>query len=419
MSVLCPACGSQQPSDAAFCPICGAPRPRADAPTDLAAPGQGVPSTATPSGRSGSGPDGAGGAAGEGCPTAGVGRRVAASVLDLLAVAMPTWLMLLVGVVRAPGGFDAAGPVALVAAAQPWAVGAGVWSLAAGIGLCWWEGATGAAVGGRVLGVRAVDREHAAPLGFWRALVRALVVAAGSVVPVLGTLLVLLSPLFDGGGRGQGWHDKAAGAVVLRVRPPRGARAPDEPPAHEDGVAAQASASPRAGTAPAAPAAPEASPWAISPWAAAMAGPDGARAPTPPGASAAPDESVVRGAPPPGKLPVRLMRAPVRPVRLVLPDGTSVVVTGPSLVGRDPQAETGGWALVPLDDPGRSVSKTHAELDVDPDGLWVTDRGSTNGTVVAEPGRPLRAAAPGTRTRVPHGSRLHLGDLRLAVQGGV
>jgi pSer/pThr/pTyr-binding forkhead associated (FHA) protein len=103
-------------------------------------------------------------------------------------------------------------------------------------------------------------------------------------------------------------------------------------------------------------------------------------------------------------------------VALVLPDGTSVVVAGPTLVGRDPHAGGPGWALVPVQDPRRSVSKTHAELDVDGSGLWVTDRGSTNGTVVSEPGRPPRLVEPGARARVPLGAALHLGELRLGVR---
>ena len=112
----------------------------------------------------------------------------------------------------------------------------------------------------------------------------------------------------------------------------------------------------------------------------------------------------------------RLAAAPARPVALVLPDGTSFVVGGPTLVGRDPQAAEPGWALLPVRDPKRSVSKTHAALDVDGGGLWVTDRGSTNGTVVSEPGRPPRVVERGARARVPVGAALHLGELRFAVR---
>ncbi|MGO1333799.1 MAG: FHA domain-containing protein, partial [Cellulosimicrobium funkei] len=90
------------------------------------------------------------------------------------------------------------------------------------------------------------------------------------------------------------------------------------------------------------------------------------------------------------------------------------------LVGRNPQApDDGPWTLVALDDPTRSVSKTHAELRVDPSGLWLTDRGSTNGTVVSVPGAPPRVAEPGTRVRVPVGATIHVGDRRLVVHPGV
>lgn len=111
--------------------------------------------------------------------------------------------------------------------------------------------------------------------------------------------------------------------------------------------------------------------------------------------------------------------APVVTVVLELETGERRLVDGPALVGRNPQAAEGGdWILVAVDDPTRSVSKTHAELGVDPGGLWVTDRGSTNGTVVSVPGTPPRVAEPGARVRVPVGATIHVGDRRLLVHPG-
>ena len=52
---------------------------------------------------------------------------------------------------------------------------------------------------------------------------------------------------------------------------------------------------------------------------------------------------------------------------------------------------------------------------VDSAGLWLTDRGSTNGSVVSAPGLPPRVAEPGARVRVPVGSTIHLGDRRVLV----
>ncbi|MFJ3403418.1 RDD family protein [Promicromonospora sp. NPDC090134] len=108
--------------------------------------------------------------------------------------------------------------------------------------------------------------------------------------------------------------------------------------------------------------------------------------------------------------------AAVVTVALELESGERRVIDGPALVGRNPQASGGaGYILVRVDDPTRSVSKNHAELGVDSAGLWLTDRGSTNGTVVSAPGRSPQVAEPGARVRVPVGSTIHVGDRRLVV----
>ncbi|WP_285821160.1 RDD family protein [Cellulosimicrobium sp. Marseille-Q4280] len=121
-----------------------------------------------------------------------------------------------------------------------------------------------------------------------------------------------------------------------------------------------------------------------------------------------------------GARDVRAMEpAPVVTVVLELESGERRVVDGPALVGRNPQPADGeDWILVAVEDPTRSVSKTHVELGVDPDGLWVSDRGSTNGTVVSAPGTAPRVAAPGARVRVPVGATIHVGDRRLVVHPG-
>ncbi|MFB7889582.1 RDD family protein [Cellulosimicrobium cellulans] len=111
--------------------------------------------------------------------------------------------------------------------------------------------------------------------------------------------------------------------------------------------------------------------------------------------------------------------APDVSVVIELESGERRAVDRPTLLGRNPQAPDGGpWNLVAVDDPTRSVSKTHAELRVDPSGLWLTDRGSTNGTVVSVPGAPPRVAEPGTRVRVPVGATIHVGDRRIVVHPG-
>lgn len=424
---VCDVCGSPQAAPGPFCTVCGTPR------GDGAARGAEHPvgTTTEPelvaATRRGTPP-----AEEAPAPLAGVGRRFAVAVLDALAASVPPWLVLVVGTAVTGDGLAAAttpaGAADLLAALAGWYLGAGLLSLALWLGLCAWEGRTGAALGGRVLGVRTVDQDSRRPIGFGRAVLRSLVVGLGSLVLGLGWVLVLLSPLFDAGGRLQGWHDRAARSVVVRA-----ARREPRPAATRPAAARPAAAAP-------------ADPWAFPVGAPPADGivtgvPGGSATPAPASSAAAaatpahpgpaqpgpaqpePEEegwdATRLSAPAAAGVPdggARLTAAPVRPVPLELPTGAVHVVAGPTLVGRDPQAADGGWALLPLDDPRRSVSKTHAELGVDHGGLWVSDRGSTNGTVVSAPGAPPRVVEPGARVRVPAGASIHLGEYRVTAR---
>ncbi|MCD6639956.1 MAG: FHA domain-containing protein [Nocardioides sp.] len=62
-----------------------------------------------------------------------------------------------------------------------------------------------------------------------------------------------------------------------------------------------------------------------------------------------------------------------------------------------------------------SVSKTHAQVEVAPDGsLLVMDRGSTNGTVVVRHGSSQRLV-PGRPLALAHGDSILVGDRTLRV----
>jgi predicted component of type VI protein secretion system len=66
--------------------------------------------------------------------------------------------------------------------------------------------------------------------------------------------------------------------------------------------------------------------------------------------------------------------------------------------------------ILAIQDPGRSISKTHLHLLSDRDGIWVTDRNSTNGSAVTTPDgirTPLQAGQP---AYVSPGSTVHFGD---------
>jgi hypothetical protein len=96
--------------------------------------------------------------------------------------------------------------------------------------------------------------------------------------------------------------------------------------------------------------------------------------------------------------------------------GEFVEVLGVGLVGRAPRPEPGEYVdqLVPLSDPGRSISKTHLEFGLDDGALWVSDRFSANGTRIEADGLVNRCE-PGRRYRVPRGARLWLGEQFLTV----
>ncbi|WP_210508692.1 zinc-ribbon domain-containing protein [Naasia sp. SYSU D00057] len=112
------------------------------------------------------------------------------------------------------------------------------------------------------------------------------------------------------------------------------------------------------------------------------------------------------------RLPTFRAAAPAARFVLQFSTGESVTVTGTGLVGRRPEPQPGEAfdSLVAIDDPGRSVSKTHLEFGQEGGVFWVSDRFSANGTVVREPERPARLSAPGMRSRVPRGSRVEIGE---------
>jgi uncharacterized RDD family membrane protein YckC len=151
---------------------------------------------------------------------ASIGRRVGAYAIDLgLACALAA---LLVGgmaaIVLASG--PATSPLAL---AMTLALG----YLAVAVVMLGWilvysamQGGRGS-IGQRLVGIRLRSADTGAPIGFWMAVLRNLVWGvAGSIV------VGYFSPLFDAGPRRQGWHDRAARAVVSDVRRSDAAAAP-------------------------------------------------------------------------------------------------------------------------------------------------------------------------------------------------
>lgn len=104
--------------------------------------------------------------------------------------------------------------------------------------------------------------------------------------------------------------------------------------------------------------------------------------------------------------------------RVAFDSGESFVVEGLAIVGRRPEAKPGEPVrhVVPLRSSDMSLSKTHAQFQVAPDGaLVVMDRGSTNGSYVVRRGmsKALTAGRPSTLLA---GDEVRFGDRTMSVE---
>jgi uncharacterized RDD family membrane protein YckC len=132
-----------------------------------------------------------------------VGARLAAATIDELALAVPLVVVLLLGLraTRATSGpADLVSTLALLC----WAVAALLYGVLGG-----GEGQT---PGKRALRIVVVDATTGRPIGYERALVRTVVL----LLMVVPCCLGLLSVTSARAERHRGWHDRAAGSVVVR-----------------------------------------------------------------------------------------------------------------------------------------------------------------------------------------------------------
>lgn len=236
-------------------------------------------------------------------------------------------------------------------------------------------GLSGLTPGKALLGLRVVRPAGGTPIGLRSAVLRSLVLGAGAL-PTFGLGLAVLAwtAVTDPGRQRRGWHDHVAGSMVVDVRPAPAA-APEEEPRPGQIVNLTAL---RLAAAPPPPAAPE-----------------------------------LPGAPPARERPTA--RSVVW--RVAFDTGESFPVEGLALVGRRPEPRPGESVahLVALRSQDMSLSKTHAQLEVAPDGvLVVTDRGSTNGSVLLRQGvsRDLPAGKP---TTLLAGDVVRFGDRQMTV----
>ncbi|WP_370249378.1 RDD family protein [Nocardioides sp.] len=324
--------------------------------------------------------------------------------------------------------------------------GPGIVTVLAAVVVVWvgWAlptGLRGTTPGKALLGLRVLDADTGRPLGLGRGLLRDAVVGA-LTWPTAGLGLATSgwAAVMDPARRRRGLHDRLVRSVVVDVRP---APAPveDEPEAPRQVVnltalrLAPVAARPTVDAVPAATPGPAPGPTAgeerttavptpaagVVPLAAPATPPatPPSAAPVTPPAPSAPVAPPPRPAPaaPPAPAGPPPAPAPLPTWEVGFDTGETLVVAGLALVGRGPEPRAGEPVahLVALRSEDMSLSKTHAQFQVAPDGaLVVMDRGSTNGSVLMRQGvtRTLTAGRP---TTLVVGDMVRFGDRVMTV----
>jgi hypothetical protein len=129
----------------------------------------------------------------------------------------------------------------------------------------------------------------------------------------------------------------------------------------------------------------------------------------PPAASGPPESTTTANAP-------AAAPAPAHGVWRLRGAGVEVLLDRAFVLGRDPAPDpVRSAAALALVDPARSVSKTHALVDVVDDQVVITDLHSTNGTRVLDSDGHVRELDAGHAAAAPSGSTVMLGEFALRV----
>ena len=80
------------------------------------------------------------------------------------------------------------------------------------------QGRVGVTIGKGIVGIRSVNVERFAKPGFWRIVLRTLIVSASNIVPLVGPALLFSSTLLDREQRGRAWHDHAVHVWLVDIR---------------------------------------------------------------------------------------------------------------------------------------------------------------------------------------------------------
>jgi uncharacterized RDD family membrane protein YckC len=296
-------------------------------------------------------------------------------------------------------------------------------------------GLFGLTAGKALVGIRVLSFEDARPIGLPRAMLRTFLLGVATL-PTLGFGAAALAwtAMVDPSGWRRGWHDLRTGTVVVDVRPVPVVDEPDdEAPRQVVNLTAMrlvpASALPprripTRGKRPPAPPPEAVPPPTVTPRQ-GLGWPLVGEAPA--DASPVPSEAPGRGprptappSPPPGdRTQPRPPDAAAPPARwrVAFDTGEQFEVRGLTLVGRRPEPRPGEPVkrLVTLPSDDMSLSKTHAQFQVVPDGaLVVMDRGSTNGSILIRAGVTKRLVG-GKPATLRDGDRVRFGDREMSV----
>lgn len=379
------------------------------------------------------------------------GKRLGAAVTDWLpplVVLVVTFAIGFAGITRTrSGGFITYDTASLVLFGG---IGLGL-TLAYLLVVMGLEARTGKTPGNLLIGIRSADNDGYAP-GAGAVFLRGLITGAGILLAVLAAILVvvfqwfgaalfILGPLllagagwavtvvvsnsWDRNGRSRGWHDAAAKTLAFDVKAGRdpittgGIQGPysfaplDLPPVQPVLSPVAGAATPKiinaraplqAGQRPGPEMPSRTLPAQTMPYSAPASFAPPAAGQVPPSL----DDDVERTQVRPGASGP----APVAVLRIRFDDGRDFQLDRSVLIGRNPVGQAGEHhaQLLAVDDPGRSISKTHLHLLTDGAGVWVTDRNSTNGSAVTTPDGHRTALVPGVPSFVTPGSSVHFGD---------
>ncbi|NLE97516.1 MAG: FHA domain-containing protein [Propionibacterium sp.] len=391
---------------------------------------------------------------------AGLGRRFLAYLVDVAPAAV------IGGVAGWVLGTWATPVVVLVTS-----ISAAVLILVYGL-VQWWAYATrGAGLGARAAGLELVGLTDGRPIGWWRVFLRFLVFVGLMATGVGGIALVVFLIIHE---RRQGWHDMAVKSVLVQPKPvAEQKKSPGRvakgttstvglPPHLADVFSPEANSGSGSWAPPPSQQRPQQAPSYVPPPAPAKQQPPSGPPPQPPPAQFpapqppggvpghGPSLPPHRSSPTPGWIPMPTPSSVLEPSQKSVrvrqrefgevddTDGTTLSAPQPHdggrpgdegwyvrlddsrevelsitvLLGRNPQRapEDPEVHLVPASGDGRMISRTHVEIGTDPRGVYIVDRGSTNGTALVTDAGELEPAPSGVQMRVREGQQVSYGN---------